>query len=120
MLTAHRSRPGTNVYPPYAELLEHSYYYYLRPVGPWVEHAGSPKNDELQSRLFTPDQQTLMLVFRADYERFAQETQLQSSGLALLHDIVLLTPGPFEVCSAAAVAAGGRKLGNVHAGRAGE
>ncbi len=46
-VTVHESRPVRHVYPPFGQLLTHTYYYYLRGVGPWVDHAGSPKNDEL-------------------------------------------------------------------------
>ena len=106
----------THVYPAYRQLLNHSYYYYLRPVGPWIEHDGTPKNDELRSRLLVPGQQTLVIVFRSDYETFIEqiardaEAVRMPAGLALLDDLVLLTPGPFEVCATAAIAAGGREL----------
>jgi 4-amino-4-deoxy-L-arabinose transferase-like glycosyltransferase len=110
------SRRETHVYPPYAQI-SHSYYYYLRPLGPWVEHAGSPKDDELHRRLFVPGEQTLMIVLRTDYERFTQQQIDRGSsvptGLALSEDIaeVLLTPGPFAMCGAAAAAAGAVGLG---------
>lgn len=106
----------THVYPAYRQLLNHSYYYNLRRVGPWIEHDGTPKNDELRSRLLVPGQQTLVIVFRSDYETFMEQIALDAeavrmpAGLALLEDLVLLTPGPFEVCATAAIAAGGREL----------
>ena len=115
-VTVGSSPAGTHVYPTYQQLSNHSFYYYLRRVGPWVEHDGSPNNDELQLRLYAPGQQALVVLSRDDYEAFIQRIVLgevqavrMPAGLALSEDIVLLTPGPFEVCAIAAIAAGGRR-----------
>lgn len=63
-----------------------------------------------------PGQQALVVLSRVDYEAFIQQIVLgevqavrMPAGLALSEDIVLLTPGPFEVCAIAAIAAGGRR-----------
>jgi hypothetical protein len=95
-------RRETHVYPPYAQI-SNSYYYYLRGVGRWVEHAGSPKIDELQRRLFASGEQALMIVLRQDYEQFTQQLDRERrppAGLWLSQSNaeVLLTPGPFEIC----------------------
>ena len=115
---------GTHVYPTYERLPSHLPYYYLRQVGPWVEHDGSPKNDELLLRLYAPGQQTLVILSMDDYQDFTQQVALgevravpppdsRSIGLALSEDIVLLTPWPFEVCAAIAVTtAGGQGIGD--------
>jgi 4-amino-4-deoxy-L-arabinose transferase-like glycosyltransferase len=92
----------THVYPPYAQI-SNSYYYYLRGIGRWVEHAGRPKNDELQRRLFASGEQALMIVLRQDYDQFTQQLDRESrppAGLSLSESNaeVLLTPGPFEIC----------------------
>jgi 4-amino-4-deoxy-L-arabinose transferase-like glycosyltransferase len=113
--TLHAPRGDTHIYPPY-EQISHSYYYYLRTLGPWIEHRGSPKNDELQRRLLVPGEQTLMILLRSDYERFTQELGKESGipkGLALADYVpeVLLTPGPFERCGAAAAASGALAIG---------
>jgi len=107
----------THVYPTYDQLLDHSLYYYLRQVGPWIEHDGSPKNDELLSRLYDPNQQALLILATADYERFVQQIargEIRAprwpSGVVLSEQLVLLTPGPFEVCAAAAISKDGRGI----------
>lgn len=111
--------PTTHVYPSYDELRDHSFFYYLRGAGPWIEHNDSPKLDELQLRLYAPGQHSLVILSAADYGNLiAQQASGDAKaggmppGLSLSPDVVLLTPGPFERCTAAAVAAGGRRLGD--------
>jgi 4-amino-4-deoxy-L-arabinose transferase-like glycosyltransferase len=113
---------GTHVYPSY-QLLNHWPYYYLRHVGPWVEHDGSPKADELELRLYTFGQQSLVILSRGDYQTFIRQTALGEVqavgvplGLEVSEDIVLLTPGPFEVCATAAIAAGGQGIRDLPVG----
>jgi 4-amino-4-deoxy-L-arabinose transferase-like glycosyltransferase len=115
VLTMDASPRETHVYRLDAQI-SHAYHYYLRRVGPWIEHAGSPGNDELLRRLFVPGEQTLMILLRRDYEQFTQELDKESSlptGLALAEYVpeVLLTPGPFERCGAAAAASGAIAIG---------
>lgn len=107
----------THVYPFYEQLLDHSPYYYLRHVGPWIEHGGSPKNDELSARLSATGRQALLILHADDYERFVQQIargeipgQRRPPGLALPGRIVLLTPGSFETCAAASIAADGNDV----------
>ena len=109
-----RQPTETHLYPDYEQLPDHSPYYYLRPVGPWIEHGGSPKNDELLTRLYAPGQQALLILHMDDYERFVQQIARGEvlvprplRGLALPGRIVLLAPGPFETCAAESIAAGG-------------
>jgi 4-amino-4-deoxy-L-arabinose transferase-like glycosyltransferase len=109
------SRPETRVFLHYYQLLNHSPYYYLSRVGPWDEQGTGLTNDELDRRLYAPGQQTFTIVSRSDYDRFAQVIAARElpipPGLAHQVDIVLLTPGPFEPCGRAAVAAGGEGVG---------
>jgi hypothetical protein len=106
--------PLTHVYP---TRISHSYYYYLRRVGPWVEHHGSPKDDEWQRRLIAPGEQALMILLRSDYERFTDPIDLnrRPAGFALAEDIeeVVVTPRPFEPCAVATVAAGALGIGSL-------
>jgi 4-amino-4-deoxy-L-arabinose transferase-like glycosyltransferase len=114
-VTVRGGQPGTHVYPTYEQLLNHSPYYYLRHVGPWVEHDGSPKTDELELRLYARGEQSLIILATDEYQMFLQQIaqgQLASdgvpSGLVLSDNVVLLTPGPFAKCAVAAIAAGGQ------------
>lgn len=118
-ITVGTSPPETHVYPPYFQLATHSPYYYLRQVGPWVAHDGSPKNDELDIRLYTPGRQTLVLLSRNDYDIIVRQIGLKElpmpRGLLIFDDVVLLTPGPFEGCADAAVVVGGRDIADLPA-----
>jgi hypothetical protein len=109
------SRPETRVYLHYYELLNHAPYYYLSRIGPWDEQGTGLTNDELDLRLYVPGQHALTIVSRSDYEKFVQVIAARElpipPGLAHQVDIVLLTPGPFERCGRAAVAAGGEGVG---------
>ena len=112
-----RQPTETHIYPVYEQLLDHSPYYYLRHVGPWIEHGGSPKNDELLTRLYAPGEQALLVLHLDDYERFVQQiargevlVPRRPRGLALPGGTVLLTPGPFETCAIASIAAGGNDV----------
>ena len=114
MLTLDGPSPLTHVYP---TRISHSYYYYLRRVGPWVEHHGSPKDDEWQRRLIAPGEQALMILLRSDYEQLTDPTDMNSrpAGFALAEDIeeVVVTPRPFEPCAVATVAAGALGIGSL-------
>jgi len=117
MLTLTRDAPGakTHVYP---TRISHSYSHYLRPVGPWIEHYGSPKYDEWQRRLSVPGEQAIMILLRSDYDRFTDQianAKDRPAGFALAADIeeVVVTPRPFEACAVATVAAGAPGIGSL-------
>jgi hypothetical protein len=118
-MTVDTSPPDIHVHPPYFQLATHSPYYYLRQVGPWVAHDGSPKNDELDILLYTPGRQTLVILSRNDYDIIVRQIALRElpmpRGLLIFDDVVLLTPGPFEKCADAAVAVGGRDMADLPA-----
>lgn len=103
-------KPETHVYIPYVPYLSHSYYYYLRPVGPWLQHERSATRDELWRRSFAQDEQAMVILSRSDYDRFRRELLAEQPAvkppLALrIHDeLILVTPGPFEACGNAAIA----------------
>jgi 4-amino-4-deoxy-L-arabinose transferase-like glycosyltransferase len=115
--TVRATRPETHVYATYDQLLDHAPYYYLRRVGPWVEHGGNPQHEELRRRLFVAGQESLVVLSRADYRAFLAdsarveaEARRTPRGLELSDVFVLLMPGPFEVCATSAFAAGGREV----------
>ena len=117
VLTVREPRPATHVYLPYVPFLAHSYYYYLRPAGPWLQHERSATRDELWQRSFAPAQQAMMILSRADYDRFKQEMAAGSSGaprmpvaLRIHDDVIVVTPGRFEACGKAAIAGTEREI----------
>ena len=117
VIDRHDQPTETHVYPAYADLQNHTPYYYLRNVGPWIVHDRSPRNDELLAQIDASDQQSLLILARDDYERFVREIPLadvrvprRPPGLVLPEHIVVLTPGPLEACAAAAIAADGNDV----------
>ena len=94
------------VYVPYERLLNHAFYYYPRQIGPW-RIDDSVDAPDLVRRLHDPGEQTLIIIARADYEHFARRTGKNTPAIKLSDDLILLTPGPFEICRRAALAAGG-------------
>jgi 4-amino-4-deoxy-L-arabinose transferase-like glycosyltransferase len=82
----------------------HSDYYYLYRLGPWVEPETATAAD-VQRRLFDPAQQTLVRMTSHDYEmwrRIAAERSLPLPPAAVLDQIALVTPGPYADCASAA------------------
>jgi 4-amino-4-deoxy-L-arabinose transferase-like glycosyltransferase len=114
-LTMPAARPETRAYLHYYQLLNHSPYYYLRRVGPWDEQGTGLTNDELDRRLYEPGRQAFTILSSSDYDRFAPGIVARDlaipAGVALEVNLVLLTPGPFQACGRAAVAAGGEGAG---------
>lgn len=101
------SPPETHIYLPYGEILNHSYYYYLRRVGPWIEHE-RPRIEELQAQVA---RDRLMLISNADYSTLDREVGAPG-GLALSDRewVIIVTPGQFEACIAPAVASGATEV----------
>jgi 4-amino-4-deoxy-L-arabinose transferase-like glycosyltransferase len=106
--------PEVHVYPTWAELGVHTHYYYLRGIAPVNVHGGTPKQDEWEKRLFTPGQQTLVVLTRPDYDAIAAAVARGDSqagrmpiGLTLTGGNVLLAPGPYEPCALKALESGG-------------
>jgi hypothetical protein len=121
------SRAPVQMYPLYQEFVTHANYYYLRRIGPWIAHDRHPTHGELQRQLFVPGEQSLVIMLRRDWDTFKQEVARGSTGairlpvsLALQDDIVLLTPGPFDVCGRAAIAATHRPIGEIPRAEAGQ
>jgi len=134
-LESSRGGPGGGIYVHVFEpLRSHAYYYYFWRLGPWVA-ADRPWADGLWHRLFTESEQTLVLMARADHERLASKLGVRAnpapraidaeSGRTALdppkpvgaelwgvvvHDVVILLPGPYGVCAAPAEAAGARAI----------
>jgi hypothetical protein len=104
------ARRETRVYALYPELLNHYFYYYLRHNGPWLE-SDRPDEEDLHRRLFSPGEQTLVVMTMDDYDAFLLRSGSRPRGVAFPEDVVVLTPGPFAVCGEAALAAGGTEIG---------
>lgn len=109
--------PQTRVYPLYEELVTHSTFYYLRQAGPWTSLDRHPSFEDLRRDLFEPGRQTLVVLFRRDYEAFVQHIMREPgarlrlpAGFEVQDDMLLLTPGPFEACGRAAIAGTDRQL----------
>jgi len=88
----------------------HSFFYYFRSLGPY--HA-TEEDGELRTRMFTPALHTPVIL---DKRRIAY---LQAGNASLpweflsavdLGAFVVVLPGPYESCTAAAVAAGGQRF----------
>jgi 4-amino-4-deoxy-L-arabinose transferase-like glycosyltransferase len=97
----------------------HSYFYYLRAVGPW-QAARPDQPHELQRRLVDPNAQTPVIMSVGDYDVWRlgrglsdvlHVTGRQPSGVAPDPSVIILLPGPYEACVAPAVTAGGRPVG---------
>jgi 4-amino-4-deoxy-L-arabinose transferase-like glycosyltransferase len=79
----------------------HSYYYYLYRLGPW-EEPETVTAEEIRSRFFHPDKQTLILMRVKDYEWWRQQLDGESMQAAptahIVYDIAVVTPGPYRPC----------------------
>ncbi len=113
------STPEVDVYLPYDELSNHSYYYYLRRVGPWREHE-RPQIDELQGRLSNGEGYAVALLPRSDYWMLKRDIALPA-GIAISSGdpIVILTSPRLDPCSRAAIGSGGSEVGDVYTPRMG-
>lgn len=121
---------GTGVYNAAEGMNRHSYFYYLRHLGPWIvpEH---PRRAELRRRLFTAGEQTPVILWRKRYgglitevkrtrdrsragrgapgaHRQTRRPAIQLNGVAAERDLVVLMPGPYQACVAPAARAGGQ------------
>ena len=80
----------------------HSHYFYLYRLGPWDEpEVVSP--EEVRSRFFDPQKQTLTLMRVKDYEAWRQQLTTESDSHAfptayVVDDIAIVTPGPYRAC----------------------
>jgi 4-amino-4-deoxy-L-arabinose transferase-like glycosyltransferase len=110
------SQRETRVYVPYSRLLNHAFYYYPRQIGPWLETRRVNEKD-LDRRLFSEGHQTLVIITKPDYEQFIQKPGKWAPGFELSSDVIMVTPGPFAACGAAAIAAGGTEIGGIHRSR---
>ena len=118
-------RPETHVYATYHQLLSHSYYYYLRAIGPFVE-IERPRVDELRSRIVDPSRDAFVVLFPSDYYSLLRSVPADASrpdsedeiagGLSFGQDVVILAPGPLERCAERAASAGGTALAGVPIG----
>lgn len=110
------TRTGTYLTVAYADLLNHAYFYYLRDLGPWVETV-RPEQDRLMRRLFSPGEQSLVILLKTDYDAFVERLDADHPavrvprGILFPDDAVVMAPGPFTDCAGEALTAGGRALG---------
>lgn len=105
----------------------HSYNYYFARLGPWpvAEH---PDPAELRRRLFEPAHQTPILLSSEDFSQALTLTVpegLPNAGASVGATIdavsadfglVIVLPGPYGVCAAPAVAAGGQSVAKATGG----
>jgi len=111
---------GDGFYNAASDRVYHSYFYYLRHLGPWVE-ARHPQPDELNRRLHAPGEQTPVLMSQRDYNDRAMavsraslsaatsSARAPSAGITINDGIVVLLPGPYEACVPPAVEAGAKQ-----------
>ena len=108
----------TRVYLAYDQLLSHSFFYYLHAIGPWKSDLPI-ETTALRYFLLQPGAESLVLMPRADYGRFAVNMRefgvrtavgrlpgVGALALPINGNVVILLPGPFEPCAVQAAAAG--------------
>jgi 4-amino-4-deoxy-L-arabinose transferase-like glycosyltransferase len=84
----------------------HTHYYYLFRLGTW-EEPETARPEDVRSRLFNPDQQTLVLMTTTDYDALGPQlrselpTQPQPAAF-LLDQIAIVMPGPYRSCATVA------------------
>jgi hypothetical protein len=116
--------------------LGHPFYYYLRRTGPWLGlagwlHRGEGRPDELNRRLETPGEQTLVILSIDDYRALGGALPSDKPGApfattshpplaapltlglppgAVMSNVVVLFPGPYGICADRVVPTGAIKL----------
>ena len=102
-----RNTPGLYVDVPDI-YISHPLYYYFRRVRPWTRAKDSDP-DAIARYLDDPAERRPMLVWDTTYQNFMNARAVAESGrpasppMVALPDVVLLLPGPYAVCSTAAV-----------------
>jgi 4-amino-4-deoxy-L-arabinose transferase-like glycosyltransferase len=105
---------GPGVYGAYADMPHWTYYYYLwRLNESIVTREFSLK--EAERRLWTPTEQTPVIVTRANYETLVRRAAERGggpmrSGVSLDENVGVLLPGPFQACLPDVLAAAGQPL----------
>jgi 4-amino-4-deoxy-L-arabinose transferase-like glycosyltransferase len=116
-VTIAETRPEIHVYlSSFFDLLNHTPYYYLRQVGPWIEHQEQLTNNEWDVRLYESNQPAFLILPRERYDLLRQQIILRElpvpRGLAVSENIVLATVGRLAECLDAAAASGGVSADN--------
>ncbi len=98
----------------------HSHYYYLYRLGPWIEPERADPED-IRRRFFQPDRQAPVLMTTSVYNAWRQQIGSASAGqtlppAAVIGDIVVVTPGAYQTCAAAAIRSGAQSPDAVAAG----
>jgi hypothetical protein len=112
-LQASGASVGSGLYNAGSEVVYHSYFYYLRRLGPWV-WTKHPEPEEMKRRLLTPGQESPILLSQRDYDLWALTSSREptagasSAAIASGDGVVVLLPGAYEVCVPAAIEAGAR------------
>jgi 4-amino-4-deoxy-L-arabinose transferase-like glycosyltransferase len=103
------SAAATGLYNAARTRTNHSHYYYLFELGPWIE-PDMPSEEAVRARLLDAGQATPVLMTLEDYDklrRLAAAGVLAALPPAVVVDgVAVVLPGPFSVCAAAARAAG--------------
>ncbi len=130
------ARVGQGVYGSSVEMEHWTYYYYLWRLGEW-KVGRDYSLEEAEKRIWTPGEQTPVLVSRANYEKLVRRAAEREttgpgvvrpaggasvdpiadaardplrSGVSLSEDVGLLLPGPFRPCLPDVMAAAGQPL----------
>jgi hypothetical protein len=111
---------GAGFYNADSDKVYHSYFYYLRHLGPWKD-TKDPDRRELMRRLDTPGAQTPVLVSQSDYNIWlgggtarwmpghAARARASVAAVAAGDGIVVLLPGAYQSCVRPAVRAGAQQ-----------
>jgi hypothetical protein len=105
------ARVGSGVLGTEQDILHYTYYYYLWRVGTWTV-LPEFSLEQTERRLWTPGEQTPVLISRRDYETVIRRAGDRPAprGATLEPGVAVLLPGPFQACVPDLLAAGARPL----------
>ena len=81
------------------DVFHHSYYFYLRTLGPWTRTEQFSEEQTLE-RLTVAGRQTPVLIARSDYDAIVTKLPAAPAGLRYDQNIAVILPGPFAPCAA--------------------
>ena len=91
------------------DVFHHSYYFYLRNLGPWTRTEQFSAEQTLE-RLTAPGRQTPVLIARSDYDAIVPKLPAVPAGLRYDQNIAVILPGPFAPCAGRILEDGGWPL----------
>jgi 4-amino-4-deoxy-L-arabinose transferase-like glycosyltransferase len=104
-------KTGSGVLGVYRDIQHYGYYYYLWRVGAWTFNPEFSL-EQTERRLWTPGEQTPVIVSRQDYETLVRQADStpMPAGVRVEENLAILLPGPFQACLPDVLAAGGQPL----------